>query len=68
VPKHPQYRSVCYVYDPNPEGTDIANLHYKVTGIPTDFVIDTREIIVASDVCGTCGDLTTAVNSALAEM
>ncbi len=62
---HSGYASVSYVIDPNPEGADIANLHYGVTGIPTDLVIDKHGVIAASDVCATQDQLTDSVNGAL---
>jgi len=65
VPHHWRYSSVHFVYDPNPEGADVANLSYKVTCIPTVYVIDKRGAIADSLDWPDQEQVTDAVNGAL---
>lgn len=65
VPKHTEYDSILFLLDPNGQKEDIAKTSYKVTGIPTQYVIDARGIIRASFVgAGAEEDLEKAVQAA----
>ncbi len=48
VPKHLEYDSILFALDPNGQKEDIAKTLYKVSGIPTQYVIDAKGIIRAS--------------------
>ena len=51
LPTHKQYSALRFAIDTQPQGKDVANAQYKVTGIPTQYVID-REGKVAAALVG----------------
>jgi thiol-disulfide isomerase/thioredoxin len=69
LPAHRQYEAIVFAYDPaGTSGPDVAT-RYKVSGIPTQFVIGKDGKIAKGFVGygGPTGDLETAVSTALAK-
>lgn len=65
LPAHPDLDVMTYGIDTVQKGQYVTGL-YKVTGIPTQYVIDKKGKVVTSFVVGDKDDIENAINSALA--
>jgi thiol-disulfide isomerase/thioredoxin len=68
LPSHKALDAIQFVIDPNQSDKSIASSLYKVSGIPTQYVVDTKGDVAASFVGYSEGspDLANAVKAALA--
>ena len=48
LPKHAGLNALTFAIDPTSQGSDVATIKYKVSGIPTQFVIDPQGRITSS--------------------
>ena len=67
LPQHREYDALVFAIDPTKNNKDIASIQYKVSGIPTQYVIDPSGKIAASflgDSDGESAELEKAIKKA----